>query len=88
MERNLELIMISKSIKKVVNKVKLFPTDRNSDSINQNEGFVKNMRFNFAKKLLSPAETSFKENKKLLPIRGESLLHKSLLQLRLNNVFH
>ena len=55
--------MISKSIKTVVNKVKLFPTDRNSDSINQNEGFVKDMRFNFAKKLLSPAEIDFKESK-------------------------
>ena len=46
--------------KNVVNKRILFPIDRNSDSTSQNEGFVKNIRFHYAEKLLSPAGISKK----------------------------
>ena len=45
--------------KKAVNKRILFPIDRNSDSISQNEGFVRYVSTN-AEKLLSPAEISKK----------------------------
>ena len=46
--------------KKPVNKRILFPIDKNSDSTSQNEGFVKNIRFHYAEKLLSPAGISKK----------------------------
>ena len=49
-------MMASTSRKKVVNKIILFPIDKNSDSTSQNEGFVKKIRFHYAEKLLSPAE--------------------------------
>ena len=52
--------MASTSRKKALNKIILFPIDRNSDSTNQNEGFVKKVRFHYAEKLLSPAEISKK----------------------------
>ena len=45
--------------KKAVNKKILFPIDRNSDSANQNEGFVKK-KSHCAEKLPSPAEISIK----------------------------
>ena len=45
--------------KEAVNKRILFPIDRNSDSISQNEGFAKYVSTN-SKKLLSPAEISKK----------------------------
>ena len=38
---------------KLENERILFPLDKNSDSISQNEGFVKNIRFHYAEKLLS-----------------------------------
>ena len=43
---------------KVENKKILFPLDKNSDSISQNKGFVKKIRFHYAKKLLSPVGIS------------------------------
>ena len=59
----LELIMVSISRKKAVNKIILFPIDINSDSTSQNEGFVKKIRFHYAGKLLSPAGISKKHVK-------------------------
>ena len=50
--------MVSISRKKAVNKITLFPIDINYDSTSQNEGFVKNIRFYYARNLLSPAEIS------------------------------
>ena len=50
--------MVSTRRKKAVNKRILI--DRNSDSTNQHEGFVKKIRFQFAEKLLSPAGISKK----------------------------
>ena len=55
---SLELIMVSISREKAVNKIILFPIDTNSDSTSQNEGFVKKIRFHYAGKLLSPAGIS------------------------------
>ena len=52
--------MVSASRKKAVNKKILFPIDRSSDSTSQNEGFVKKIRFHYAKKLLSQAGISKK----------------------------
>ena len=80
--------MVSTSRKKTVNKRILFTIDKNSDSTSQNEGFVKKIRFHYAKKLLSPAERSKKTRKKWLPIVGERLLYKKRLHLNLNNGFH
>ena len=60
---SLELIMVSISRKKAVNKIILFPIDINSDSTSQNEGFVKKIRFHYAGKLLSPAGISKKHVK-------------------------
>ena len=57
---NLELIMVSISRKKVVNKIILFPIDINPDSTSQNEGFIKKIRFHYAGRLLSPAGISKK----------------------------
>ena len=59
----LELIMVSISRKKAVNKIILFPIDINSDSTSQNEGFVKKRRFHYAGKLFSPAGISKKHVK-------------------------
>ena len=56
--------MVSTSRKKVVNKRILFPMNRNSDSSSQNEVFIKNIRFHYAAKLLSPTGIS----KKLIKI--------------------
>ena len=59
-KRILELIMVSTDRKKAVNKKILFSIDRNFESTNQNEGFVKKIRFYYAEKLLSPAGISRK----------------------------
>ena len=40
---------------KAVNKRILFSLNKNSDSTSRNEVFVKNIRFHYAEKLLSPA---------------------------------
>ena len=91
MKRSLELIMVSISRKKAVNKIILFPIDINSDSTNQNEGFVKKIRFHYAGKLLSPGRISKKKKKTRkiwLPIVGETLLYKKWLHLNLNNGFN
>ena len=80
--------MVSKSRKKTVNKRIMFPIDRNSDSTNQNEGFVKYMRFHYVEKLLSTAGVSKKTRKKWLPTVGERLLCKKWFHLNLNNDFH
>ena len=87
-KRSLVLMMVSASRKKAANKRILFPIDRNSDSTSQNKGFVKNMRFHCAEKLLSLAGISRKTRKKWLPIVGERLLYKKWLHLNLNNGFH
>ena len=50
----------STSRKEVLNKRILFPINRNSDSTSQNERFIKNIRFHYAEKLLSPEEISKK----------------------------
>ena len=55
---SLELIMVSISREKAVNKIILFPIDTNSDSTSQNEEFVKKICFHYAGKLLSPAGIS------------------------------
>ena len=57
--------MVSIGRKKAVNKLILFPIYINSDSTNQNEGFVKKIRFHYAdaEKLLSPAGISKKNTK-------------------------
>ena len=52
--------MVSTSSKKAVNKKKLFPIGRKSDSTSQNEKFVKKIRFYYVKKLLSPVRISKK----------------------------
>ena len=52
--------MVSTDRKKAVNKKILFSIDRNFDSTNQNEGFVKKICFYYAEKLLSPAGISRK----------------------------
>ena len=44
--------MVSTNRKKAVNKIILFPVDKNSVSTNENEGFVKKIRFHDAEKLL------------------------------------
>ena len=67
--------MVSTSRKKYVNKRILFPLDRYSDSTSQNEGFIKNILFHYAEKLLSPAGISKKTCKKWFQI-GERLLYK------------
>ena len=41
--------------KKAVNKIILFPLNKNSGFTSRNEGFVKKMRFRYAEKLLSTA---------------------------------
>ena len=56
---NLELIMVSISRKKAVNKIILLPVDINFESTSQNEGFAKKIRF----RLLSPAGISKKHVK-------------------------
>ena len=68
--------------KKTVNKRTLFPIGRNSDSISQNEGFVKKIRFHFAEKLLSPAEISKKTRKKCFQMVRQRLLYKNGLSKR------
>ena len=68
---------------KAVNKRILFPIDRNSDSASLNEGFVKNIRFHYAEKLLSPTRISKKTCKKWLPVVGERLLYKKWFHLNL-----
>ena len=70
------LIMASPSRKKALDKIILFPIDRNSGSTNQKKGFVKNIRFQYAEKLLSPAEISKKTSKKRFKQVGEGLLYK------------
>ena len=44
---------------------KLFPVDKNFDTISQNEAFVK-IRFYYAEKLLSPARTSKNKPSKMV----------------------
>ena len=88
METDLELIMVSTSRKKAVNKRILFPIDGNSYSTAQYEGFVIKIRFHFAEKLHSQARVSKKTRKKSFPILGERLLYKKWLYLDLNNGFH
>ena len=56
--------MVSTSRKKAVNKKKLFPIGRKSDSISPNEKFVKKIRFHYAEKLLSPVRMSKKKHVK------------------------
>ena len=56
--RMLELIMVSTSTKKVVNKRTLFSLDRKFDSTSQNKGLIKKIRSHHAEKLLSPVEIS------------------------------
>ena len=73
--------MVSTSRKKAVNKRILFPIDRNSDFTSKNEGLVKNMRFHYAEKLLSPGGISKKTRKKWLPIVGERSHYKKWLHL-------
>ena len=51
--------------KKPVNKIILFPIDRNSYSTSQSERFIKKIRFHYAKKLLSSAGISKKHVKKI-----------------------
>ena len=80
--------MVSASRKKAVSKRILFAIDRNSDSTNQNEGFVKKIHFHNAEKLILPAGISKKTRKNWLPIVGERLLYKKWLHLNLNNGFH
>ena len=75
-KRILELIIVSTSRKNGVNKRRLFPTDKRSDSTNQNEGFIKKIRFHYAQKLHSPAAISKKNCQKWFPIVGQRLLHK------------
>ena len=77
--------MVPTSRKEAVNKRILFPIDRNSDSTNQNEGFVKKIHFHYAEKLLSPAGISKKTRKKWFPIIEERLLYKKWLHLNLDN---
>ena len=60
---NLELIMVSISRTKALNKIILFPIDINSDSTSQTEGFVKKIRFHYGGKLLSHAGISKKHVK-------------------------
>ena len=60
---SLELIMVSISRKKAVNKIIPFPIDINSDSTSQNKEFIKKIRFHYAGKLLSPAGISKKNVK-------------------------
>ena len=80
-------ILVSTS-RNVVNERILFPLDKNLDSTIQNEGFVKKMRFHYAKKPLSPAGTSKKARIKWFSIVGERLLYKKWLHLNLNNGLH
>ena len=54
----LELIMVSTSTKKVMNKRKLFSLDIKFDSTSQNERLIKKMRSHHAEKLFSPVEIS------------------------------
>ena len=83
----LELIMVSTSRKKAINKRILFPLDRNSDSTSQNERFIRKIRFHYAKKLPSPAGIPKKIRKKWFQI-GKRLLYKTWLRFILNNGFH
>ena len=80
--------MASTGRKKTLNKVILFPIDRNSDSTNQNEGFLKKIRFHYTEELLSPADISKKASKKWFKIVGKRLLYKQWLYLTFNNGFH
>ena len=80
-------MMVSTSRKKAVNKRILLPIDRNSDSTSEIEGFIKNIRFHYSEKLLSPAGIFKKTSKKWCPMR-ERLLYKKWLHLILNNGFH
>ena len=80
--------MVSISMKAAINKRILFPIDRNSDSISQNEGFLKTIPFHYAEKLLYLAGIAKKTRKKWLPTVGEKLLYKKWLHLKLNNGFH
>ena len=63
--------MVSTRRKKAVNKIILFPIDRNSHSTSQNERFIKKMLFHYAKRLLSPVGISKKTRRKWLLIVGE-----------------
>ena len=66
--------------KKAVNKRILFPLDKDFDSISQNEGFVKNIRFQHEEKLkgyFHPSAEIFNNNcKKWFPTVKERLLYK------------
>ena len=59
------------------NKRILFPEDKHFDSISLNEGFVKKIRFHYAKKLLSPARISKTNHPKWFKIVEERLLYKN-----------
>ena len=85
---NLELIMVSISRRKAVNKIILFPIDIISDSTSQNEGFFKKVRLHYPGKLLSPAGISKKTRKNWLRIVAERLLYIKWLHLNLNNGFN
>ena len=87
-KRSLGLIMVSTRRKKAVYKRILFPIDRNSYSTSQNEGLIKNIRFHYTEKLLSPAGISKKATKIWFPVVGETLLYKKWIHLNLNNGFH
>ena len=65
--------MVSTSRKKAVNKRILFPIDRNSDSTSEIEGFIKNIRFHYSEKLLSPAGIFKKTSKKWFPLARKSV---------------
>ena len=54
----LELIMVSASTRKVVNKRTLFSPYINFDYTSQNEGLIKKIRSHHAEKLFSPVEIS------------------------------
>ena len=87
-KRSLKQIMVSTRRKKAVNKIILFPIDRNSHSTSQNKRFIKKILFHYAKKLLSPAGISKNPRKKWLPIVAQRLLYKKWLHLSVNNGFH
>ena len=59
---------------KLENKRILFPLDKNSDSISQNEGFVKNIRFHYAEKLLSTVGISKNNSLKMAIKNGVTLI--------------
>ena len=80
--------MVFTNRKKLVNKIILFLKDRNSDSITQNEGFVKKIRFYYAEKLLLPVGICKKTRKRWFPIVGETLICKKSIHLKFNTGYH